>query len=136
MDARPDNFKTSTKKNKKLQAIEMWFSRRMLRTSLSAKNSKETVLREAFTTRSLLNRIRKHQVTFFGPMIRREKLEEYFLTTGMIEGKRSRGRQREKILDGLTKWFKVGRVTEALGTTDRDAWEVMLISTLKRTAFD
>ena len=40
---------------------------------------------------------------------------------------RSRGKQREKMLDGLTKWLKVGRVTEGLKTTrDRDAWKVMI----------
>ena len=36
------------------------------------------------------------------------------MTTGMIEGKHSRGKKCEKILDGLTKCLKVGRVTEAL----------------------
>ena len=45
----------------------------------------------------------------------------------MTEGKRSMGKQGEKMLDGLTKWLKVGRVTEALkATRDRDAWKVMI----------
>ena len=45
----------------------------------------------------------------------------------MIEGKRIRGKQREKMLDGLTKWLKVGRETEELkATRDRDAWKVMI----------
>ena len=35
----------------------------------------------------------------------------------MIEGKRSRGKQREKMLDGLTKWLYVVRVTDALKAT-------------------
>ena len=53
--------------------------------------------------------------------MRREKLE-HLVTTGMIEGK-----QREKTLDGLTKWPKAGRVTETLkATRDRDAWKVMI----------
>ena len=38
-------------------------------------------------------------------MMRREKLED-LVTTGMIGIKRSRGKQREKMLDGLTKWLK------------------------------
>ena len=48
-------------------------------------------------------------------------------TTGIIEGKRSCGKQREKMLDGLTKWRNVRRVTEALkATRDRDVWKVMI----------
>ena len=38
--------------------------------------------------------------------LRREKLV-HLVTTGMIEENRSRGKQREKMLDGLTKWLKV-----------------------------
>ena len=57
--------------------------------------------------------------------MRREKLEN-LVTTGMIEAIRSRGKKREKILDGLTKWLKAGRVTDVLiSTKDRDAWKTM-----------
>ena len=41
----------------------------------------------------------------------------------MIKEERSRGKQLENMLDGLTKWLKVGRVIEAM--KDRDAWKVM-----------
>ena len=100
----------------------------MLRISFTAKKSNETALREANTTRSLLNRIREHQATFFGHVMGREKLA-HIVTTGVIEGKRIRGNQCEK-MDGLTKRLKVGRVTEALKPTrDRDAWKVMIAYT-------
>ena len=49
------------------------------------------------------------------------------MSTEMIEGKCSRGKQHEKMLDGLTKWLKVGRVTEALkARRDRDLWKVII----------
>ena len=58
--------------------------------------------------------------------MRREKLE-HLVTTGMIEGKGSRGKQREEMLDGRIKCLKVERVTEELKVTrDRDAWKVMI----------
>ena len=58
--------------------------------------------------------------------MRTEKLE-YLMTTGMIVGKQSRGKQPEKMLDGLTKWLKVGQVKEALKTMrDRDTWKFMI----------
>ena len=47
------------------------------------------------------------------------------MTTGKIGGKRSRGKQREKMLNGLSKWLKVGTVTEALeATSDIGAWKL------------
>ena len=84
------------------------------------------IIQYADTTRSLRNRIRKRQANFFGHVIRREKLE-HLLTTGMMKGKCSRGKQCDKMLDGLTKWFEVGRVTEALkAKRDRDVWKVII----------
>ena len=58
--------------------------------------------------------------------MRRKKLE-HLVKSGMIKGKRSRGKQHEKMLDGLTKWLKVGRVTETQkAMKDRDEREVMI----------
>ena len=61
---------------------------------------------------------------FFGHVIRREKLER-LVTTGMNEGKRSTGKQREKLLDGLKKSLEVGRVTDAPKAT-RDKRKIMI----------
>ena len=57
-----------------------------------------------------------------------EKREtKHLVTTGMMKGKRSMGKQSENMLDGLTKWLEVGRVTEALKATwDRDLWKIMI----------
>ena len=59
-------------------------------------------------------------------MMRREQFEN-LVTTGMTKGKRSRGKQAENMLDGLTKCLNVGQVTDALiAMRDRDAWKVMI----------
>ncbi|GFO27916.1 retrovirus-related pol polyprotein line-1 [Plakobranchus ocellatus] len=122
----------SKQTQKNLEATEMWFIRRMLRTPWVAKKSNEKVLKEAHTKRSLMNKIRKRQATFFGHVMRKGKME-HIVTTGMIEGKRSRGRQREKMLDGLTKWLNAGRVTQALtATMDRDVWKDMVANATKQ----
>ena len=53
--------------------------------------------------------------------MRRETLE-HLLTTAMMERK-----QHEKMLDGLTKWLKVGQVTEPpKAARDRNAWKAMI----------
>ncbi|GFO26694.1 LOW QUALITY PROTEIN: endonuclease-reverse transcriptase [Plakobranchus ocellatus] len=92
----------SKQTQKKLEATEMWFLRRMLRISWTAKKTNDTVLEEAHTTRLLISKIRKRQATFFNHVMRREKLEN-LVTTGMLEGKRSRGKQRNRSDKGQEK---------------------------------
>ncbi|GFO31479.1 sodium-independent sulfate anion transporter [Plakobranchus ocellatus] len=94
--------------------------------SWTAKKTNDTVLEEAHTTRLLISKIRKRQATFFGHVMRREKLEN-LVTTGMLEGKRSRGKQREKLIEGLTDWLKAGKSLEAIeATKDRKKWRTMI----------
>ncbi|GFN95000.1 hypothetical protein PoB_002150600 [Plakobranchus ocellatus] len=58
--------------------------------------------------------------------MRRGKLE-HLVTTGKFEGKRSRGRQREKIMDGLATWLGPGKVSDILAAVkDRDLWRDMI----------
>ena len=86
----------SKQAQKKLEAVEMWFLRRMMKISWMAKKSNDTVLKEAHTSRALVNKIRIRQ-TFFGHVMRREKLE-HLITTGMMEGKRSSAVEKKYIL--------------------------------------
>ena len=63
------------------------------------------VLRRAETGRKLRVKISERQARFFGYVMRRDGLENIIIT-GMINGKRSRGRQRVKHLDGLKMWVQ------------------------------
>ncbi|GFO38446.1 hypothetical protein PoB_006495100 [Plakobranchus ocellatus] len=84
------------------------------------------------STRLLISKIRKRQATFFGHVMRREKLEN-LVTTGMLEGKRSRGKQREKLIEGLTDWLKAGKSLEAIeATKDRKKWRTMIANAVKQ----
>ncbi|GFO23959.1 hypothetical protein PoB_005046400 [Plakobranchus ocellatus] len=77
-------------------------------------------------------KIRKRQATFFGHVMRREKLEN-LVTTGMLEGKRSRGKQREKLIEGLADWLKAGKSLEAIeATKDRKKWRTMIANAVKQ----
>ena len=63
--------------------------------------------------------------------MRREKLE-YLITTGMMEEKRSRGKQREKMTDGLANWLRAGKVVEILkAARDRGIWKDMIANAIK-----
>ncbi|GFN93972.1 endonuclease-reverse transcriptase [Plakobranchus ocellatus] len=122
----------SKQTQKKLEATEMWFLRRMMQISWTAKKTNDTVLEEADTTRLLISKIRKRQATFFGHVMRREKLEN-LVTTGMLEGKCSRGKQREKLIEGLTDWLKAGKSLEAIeATKDRKKWRIMIANAVKQ----
>ncbi|GFO38832.1 hypothetical protein PoB_006533700 [Plakobranchus ocellatus] len=82
--------------------------------------------------RHLVRTIRIRQATFLGHVIRRGKLE-HLVTTGKFEGKRGRGRQRERIMDGLATWLGPGKVSDILAAAkDRDLWRDMIANAYKQ----
>ncbi|GFN88741.1 transmembrane emp24 domain-containing protein 7 [Plakobranchus ocellatus] len=76
---------------------------------------------------------RKRQATFLGHVMRSGKLE-HLVTTGKFAGKRSRGRQREKIMDGLATWLGTGKVPDIIlaAVKDRGLWKDMIANTYKQ----
>ena len=96
-----------------LETTEMWFLRRMMRIPWTAKKTNEEFLTEAQTTRQLMIKIRKRQAKFVGHVIRRNQLE-HLVTTGKFDGKRGRGRPREKMLDSLADWMNIGKPSEMI----------------------
>ncbi|GFR77827.1 endonuclease-reverse transcriptase [Elysia marginata] len=115
----------------KLEATEMWFLRRMLRISWTERKSNETVLIEANSRRSLIKTIRKRQATFLSHVMRREKLE-HLITTGKLDGKRGRGKQREKMMDGLKRWLGSGSSTETMTAMGhQELWRNMIADASK-----
>ena len=96
-----------------LETTEMWFLRRMMRIPWTAKKTNEEVLTEAQTKRQLVTKIRKRQAKFVGHVIRRNQLE-HLVTTGKFDGKKGRGRPREKMLDSLADWMNIGKPSEMI----------------------
>ncbi|GFR62471.1 UDP-glucuronosyltransferase 2A1-like [Elysia marginata] len=96
-----------------LGATEMCFLRRMMRIPWTAKKTNEEILTEAQTTRQLMTKIQKRQAKFVGHVIRRNQLE-HLVTTGKFDGKRGRGRPREKMLDSLADWMNIEKPSEMI----------------------
>ncbi|GFR80492.1 endonuclease-reverse transcriptase [Elysia marginata] len=96
-----------------LEATEMWFLRRMMRIPWTAKKTNEEILTDAQTTRQLMTKIRKRQAEFVGHVRRRNQLEN-LVTTGKFDGKRGRGRPREKMLDSLADWMNIEKPSEMI----------------------
>ena len=119
---------------KKLEATEMWFMRRMLRIPWTAKITNQEVLNRANTSRSLIKEIRGRQLSFLGHILRRREIEHLSIT-GKFEGRRARGKQRQKYLDRILedlggRW-KSGEFMQL--ATDRMRWHEM-IAYVKDTA--
>ena len=109
----------------------MWFIRRMLRIPYTARVTNDKALQDANTERNILKKIRKKQAEFFGHYMRKEKLE-HLIMTGTIEGRKSRGRQREKS-PGLQEKSQ----TDVLQMTrNRQEWHDLIVNALSRTLDD
>ncbi len=73
--------------------------------------------------------IRRRQLEFFGHVMRKEGLEELFIT-GKIEGRRDRGRQRLTYLDSMAKWTGGPKVELLRMSKDRDNWRFMIANVI------
>ena len=84
-----------------------------MRVPWTAKKTNEEVLTKAQHTRKLMNKIRKRQAKFVGHVIRRNQLE-HLVTTGKLDEKRGREGPREKMLDSLANWMRIGKPSEMI----------------------
>jgi len=105
----------------------MWFLRRMLKISWTEKKSNLEVLRAAGVQRTLMKMIGQRQLDFFGHVMRRQGIEA-LVVTGKVEGRRARGRQREKYLDSLCTCLEdnVSPTKFIRATEDRPFWHDMV----------
>ena len=120
----------SIEMNKRLEAAEMWFYRRILRVSYADHITNEEVLDRLSITRQLINQIRKRQIEFFGHVIRNKELEN-IIVTGKLDGKRSRGRPRMTYLNSLSRWFGVEERELIRLAQSREEWKTLASYVLK-----
>ena len=87
---------------RRIDAFELWCWRRLLRVPWTARRSNQSILKEISPGISLEGMMLKLKLQYFGHLMRRVDSLEKTLMLGGIEGRRRRGRQRIRRLDGIT----------------------------------
>ena len=87
---------------KRIDAFELWCWRRLLRVPWTARRPNQSILKEISPGCSLEGLMLKLKLQYFGHFMRRVDSLEKTLMLGKIEGRRRRGRQRTRWLDGIT----------------------------------
>ena len=88
--------------HRRTDAFELWCWRRLLRVPWTARRSNQPILKEISPECSLEGLMLKLKLQYFGHLMRRADSFEKTLMLGKIEGRRRRGRQRMRWLDGIT----------------------------------